>query len=239
MQDMVRKLIEDRLIELKITRKQLSLAIDCDAGYISQYLVRGTPAELLEPERLKIAKILKLPEDSLRGPSTVLPKRKYEKKNMSSRESLVDAASHLPQTDHGTLNIIPVEPSGAIDLPLYGSEQRGDGALSITEHAVEWVARPPKLSRVKDAYGLIVTGDAMAPALRSGVTVHIHPHTPPHVGDFCLFRTQDDVTHGAIREFRGETETHWKVRQYNPAKDISLKKAEWRPPHRIVGSEYP
>lgn len=238
MQDMVRKLIEDRLKELKLTRKQLSLAIDCDAGYISQFLVRGTPAELLEPERLKISKILDLPEEALRGPSTLLPKRKHKKKNMGSRESLVDDTSHLPQISPGPLKILPVEPSGAIDLPIYSSEPRGEGALSITEHAVEYVARPPKLSKVQDAYGVIVTGDSMSPALRPGATVYIHPYTPPHIGDFCLFRGQPDASHGIIREYRGETETHWKVKQHNPAKDLSLRKADWRC-HRIASVEYP
>jgi phage repressor protein C with HTH and peptisase S24 domain len=239
MEDMVRKLIQDRLIELKMTRKELSLAIDRDAGYISQFLVRGNPAELLEPERLKISEILKLPEDALRGPSTLLPKRKHRKKTMGSRESLIDVVSHLPQIDHGTLNVVPVEIPGAIDLPVYGSEQRGEGILSITDRAVEWVARPSKLLKVQDAYGIIVNGDSMSPALRPGARAYIHPYTPPHLGDFCLFRAQSDVSSGMIREYRGETETHWKVRQYTPARDVSLKKADWRAPHRIASVEYP
>lgn len=239
MQDVVRKLIQDRLDELKMRRKELSLAIDRDAGYISQFLVRGTPAELLEPERLKIAEILKLPEEALRGPSTLLPKRKHRKKTMSSRESFIDVAPHLSQIDHGALKIVPVEAPGAIDMPVYGSEQRGEGSLSITDHAVEWVARPSKLAKVQDAYGIIVHGDSMAPALRSGATAYIHPYTPPHLGDFCLFRAQDDANNGVIREYRGETETHWKVRQYSPAKDTSLRKADWRSPHRIATVEYP
>lgn len=237
-EDMVRKLIHDRLIELKMNRQELSVAIGRDKGYISQFLVRGTPGELLEPERIKIADILKLPEDALRGPSTLLPKPERRKKTMISRESLIDVAPHLPQTEHGALKIVPVENPGAIDLPVYGSEQRGEGILSITDNAIELVARPPRLAKVHDAYGIIVSGDSMSPALRPGATAFIHPYTPPHLGDFCLFRAQGDTSAGMIREYRGETDTHWKVRQYTPARDASLRKADWRV-HRIATVEYP
>lgn len=240
MDDMVRKLIQERLDELKMTRKALSVAIDCDPGYISQFLVRGTPAELLEPERIKIAAILNVPQEALRGPSTLLQKRKHKKKTMSSRESLVDAASHLPQTDTGALKIIPTdEPSGAKDLPIYGSEQRGEGSLSITEHAVELVIRPNKLLKVEGAYGLIIAGDAMAPALRPRMRAYIHPNDPPRIEDWCLFRSHSDASHGLIREYRGETDAHWKVRQYNPARDYTLRKADWRAPHRVAMVDLP
>jgi phage repressor protein C with HTH and peptisase S24 domain len=41
-----------------------------------------------------------------------------------------------------------------------------------------------------------------------------------------------------VKEFRGETETHWKVRQFNPARDFTLKKTDWQICHRVVGSYF-
>jgi phage repressor protein C with HTH and peptisase S24 domain len=87
---------------------------------------------------------------------------------------------------------------------------------------------------------MIVTGDSMDPALRSGSVALINPHLPPGLGDFCLFRSHDEdgTTHAVIKEYRGETEVVWKVRQYNPPKDFTLKKSEWQIRHRVVGTYF-
>ncbi|WP_247458663.1 hypothetical protein [Bradyrhizobium sp. 2] len=55
-----------------------------------------------------------------------------------------------------------------------------------------------------------------------------------------MFRShaEDGTTHAVIKEYRGETEVVWKVRQYNPPKDFTLKKSEWQIRHRVVGTYF-
>lgn len=241
---MVRKLILDRLQELGLNMAEVSNRLGRNETYLQQFLKRGSPRELHERDRIVLAGILNVSEDQLRGPSSILPKREYVKTNVSSRESLVvdqPRAYNLPQNQQPAPAITPgAQLVGDKDLPVFGTAQGGSGALIVTNEPVDWVVRPDPLLRVKDGYGMIVTGDSMDPALRAGSIALINPHLPPRPGDYCLFRShaEDGTTHAAIKEYRGETEAVWKVRQYNPPKDFTLKKSEWQIRHRVVGSYF-
>jgi phage repressor protein C with HTH and peptisase S24 domain len=240
--DLVRKLISDKLLDLELSRKEVSLLMGRNETYLQQFLTKGSPRELPERERIKLAEILKVSEDELRGPSSPVPKRSYVKHSATTRESFIDSTSRSPHSDErASPKIISgAELFAGLDLPVFGTAQGGGGALIITERAVDWVARPSVLLRVQDGYGMIVTGDSMDPAIKSGATALINPHLPPRVGDLCLFRNHadDGAVHAVIKEFRGETEAAWKVRQYTPAKDFTLKKSDWQVVHRIVGSYF-
>jgi phage repressor protein C with HTH and peptisase S24 domain len=88
---------------------------------------------------------------------------------------------------------------------------------------------------------MIVSGDSMSPEHKAGSIALVNPHLPARVGDSCIFRSHaDDGTNLAmIKEYRGQTETHWKVRQHTPPKDFQLKKSEWQIVHRTVGNYFP
>lgn len=242
--DVVRKLIIEKLAEIGLNMSEASVKIGRNHAYLQQFLKRGIPTELHERDRIKLAGLLKVPEDDLRGPSTPLPKRSYEKKLSSSRESLIDHATQLPQSPAGppARSVSNAELFGAIDLPIFGTAQGGqDGALIVSNVTVDWVARPAVLLRVRDGYGMIVGDDTMSPEHKAGSIALINPHLPPRVGDSCAFRgrTDEGVDLCLIREYRGQTETHWKVHQHHPAKDSSLKKSDWPACHRTVGSYFP
>lgn len=86
---------------------------------------------------------------------------------------------------------------------------------------------------------MIVSGDSMSPEHKSGSIALVNPHKPPRVGDSCVFRSgeqPDGVRMAMIKEYRGETETEWKVRQHTPPKDFRIKKSEWQEAHRVVGN---
>lgn len=242
---MVRKLILEKLAEKGLSMKDASLKMGRAHSYLYQFLKRGIPPELKERDRINIAAILDVPEDELRGPSTPLPKRSYEKKATSTRESLVDPFTHLPQSQSASpLRAIPnSEVFGTVvDLPVFGTAQGGhEGALIVSELAVDWVARPTVLLRVRDGYGMIVSGDSMSPEHKAGSIALVNPHLPARVGDSCIFRSHaDDGTNLAmVKEYRGQTETHWKVRQHTPPKDFQLRKSEWQIVHRTVGNYFP
>jgi phage repressor protein C with HTH and peptisase S24 domain/lambda repressor-like predicted transcriptional regulator len=244
--DMVRKLILEKLTEKGLSMKDASLNVGRAHSFLYQFLKKGIPAELRESDRIKLADLLDLTQDDLRGPSTLVPKRSYEKKPASLRDSLVDRTSHrahLQRVGQSARLVAGAELYGQmIDLPVFGTAQGGqDGALIMSELAVDWVGRPAVLLRVEDGYGMIVSGDSMSPEHKAGSIALVNPHLPPRVGDSCIFRSHaDDGTNLAlIKEYRGQTESHWKVRQHNPPKDFQLKKSDWQIVHRAVGNYFP
>lgn len=241
---MVRQLILDKLDELGLTMSEASLKIGKNHAYLQQFLKRGYPLELPEKSRLPLADLLGVPEEQLRGPSSKLPKREYIKVNPNARESSIAAPSHrsrLPENQQATPDFTPgSQLVGELDLPVFGTAQGGSGALIVTDRPVDWVVRPDPLLRVKDGYGMIVTGDSMDPVHKHGSTALVNPHIPYRSGDTCIFRShQDDgTTLVIIKELRRHTEDTWYVRQYNPAKDFTLKRAEWQICHVTIGNYF-
>lgn len=234
----MRKLIGDRLEALNLTMSEASLRMGKNAAYVQQFLKRGIPRELGENERARLAGILGVDEKELRGPgSQTLPSRNYAKpenhsapQKSGTRHNLLDNASPIP----------PV--FGNVDLPVFGTAQGGQGgALIMTNEAVDFVVRPAPLLRVKDGYGMIVTGDSMSPQHENGSTALVNPHLPPRNGDTCVFRShQDDGTVLAIiKKLRRFTDDTWYVSQFSPKKDFQLKRSEWQICHVTVGSYFP
>ena len=242
---MVRKLILDRLNDLGLNMAEVSKQIGRNETYLQQFLKRGSPKELHERERVLLAEILRVSENELRGPSSPLPKRSYEKRTEHSSQSSIAGNATSPYTNLTPDKLVPsAELFGArMDLPIFGTAQGGqDGALILSDRAVDWQARPAVLLRVLDGYGMIVSGDSMAPEHKSGSVALVNPHLPPRIGDSCVFRSgeQPDGTRRAmIKEYRGQTETHWKVHQHNPPKDFTIKKSDWQEVHRTVGNYAP
>lgn len=242
--DVVRKLILEKLEELGLTMSDASIKIGKNQTYLQQFLKRGTPVELPEKSRLPLAELLGVPEEQLRGPSSKLPKREYVKTTVSSRESLVVGQPprlNLNQNQQTAPGITPgAQLVGDRDLPVFGTAQGGSGALIVTDTAVDWVVRPDPLLRVKDGYGMIVTGDSMDPVHKHGSIALVNPHIPWRAGDTCVFRSHGE--HGdnlaIIKELRRYTDETWYVRQYNPPKDFALKRSEWQVCHVTIGSYF-
>lgn len=246
MEDMARKLIREKLAEKGLSMKDASLRIGRAHSYLYQFLKKGLPRELHERDRLALANIIGATEDELRGPSTVVQKRTYDKKLSSTPQGLVDSAPHPPQSARQAATARTMQGADLfgtqLDLAVFGTAQGGqDGALIVSDAPVDWVARPAVLLRVRDGYGVIVSGDSMIPEHKPGSIALVNPHLPPRVGDSCVFRShaEDGTNLAMIKEYRGQTETHWKVHQHNPPKDFQLKKSDWQVCHRTVGSYFP
>jgi transcriptional regulator with XRE-family HTH domain len=138
---------------------------------------------------------------------------------------------------HRTPTIPGTDLVGARDLPLYATVEAGEGAVVMSSDPVDEVRRPAPLATVKGAYGVIVSGESMVPALRPGDTALIHPHLPPKVEDICLFISERNGEFIAtIKEYVGQTKDHWKVKRYKPEeKEFTLRKSEWQTCHVSVG----
>jgi phage repressor protein C with HTH and peptisase S24 domain len=130
--------------------------------------------------------------------------------------------------------------AGAVprDLPVYGAAQGGvGGAMLVSSDTIQWLARPEPLLTVRSGYGVYVVGESMSPAYEQGDIALVHPSLPPRRGaDVILIRHDDDGgRHVLIKRLIGWTDESWRVRQYNPAQDFDLPRADWREAETIVG----
>lgn len=131
----------------------------------------------------------------------------------------------------------PPELLGERDLPVFAAAEGGEGALVVSTEPIDWVLRPWFLSHVRDAYGVVVTGESMVPVYRPGDLLLVNPRLPPIREKNAIFVSGEE--HGefraTVKEYRSSDKDDWLVRQYNPPKDFSLPKKDWSRALRIVG----
>lgn len=238
---MVRKLILERLQELGLNMAQISRQLGRNETYLQQFMKKGSPRELRERERSVLAEILKVPEDQLRGFSDPLPAREYTKASVPV-SNVIPLIEHSTGPENSLDNFKEIRPIfGNRDLPVFGTAQGGrEGALVISDRAVDWEARPDFLLKVTDAYAMIIRGDSMAPEHKDGSTALVNPNIPPRNGHTCIFRCHKDDGEVLvmIKELRRFNDQTWYVHQHNPPKDFQLKRSEWQICHVTVGNYF-
>jgi phage repressor protein C with HTH and peptisase S24 domain len=235
--DSVRQLILEKATERGTNLAELSRKIGKSHSYLQQFIKRQSPKVLSEDDREQLAILLGL------SPSELRSGRIATKVNTTSDEHvLVLRRNGEPPKGGSEQQQAVLVPGtglvGATDLPVYGTAQGGKGALVLSSEPVDWALRPAPLLRVKDGYGVIVTGNSMSPEHREGSTALVNPHLPPRSGDTCVFRkhADDGTVLAIIKELRRSTDTEWFVRQYNPKRDFKLKRSEWQICHVTVGN---
>jgi transcriptional regulator with XRE-family HTH domain len=127
------------------------------------------------------------------------------------------------------------------DLPVYAAAAQGDNGVQVlSSDPVEYVPRPAPLGRVRDAYGVIVADDLMAPEVESGDIALVNPHMPARAGDTCVFRSagQDGAQRSCIKRVRKLTDKDWHVTEWSGEhgrRDFTLKRADWPVAHVTIG----
>jgi phage repressor protein C with HTH and peptisase S24 domain len=122
------------------------------------------------------------------------------------------------------------------DLPVFATTQVA-GATIMSTKAIDRMLRPNFLLHVEDAYGLIISDNAMDPEAKNGSTVLVHPHLPARAGDTCVFQSEphSDIA-VLVRQLVRSNDRTWRVHQHKPAKDYDLKKTDWPVCHLVVGN---
>lgn len=124
---------------------------------------------------------------------------------------------------------------GDTDLPVFASAEGGEGQIIVSTDVVDRVRRPSPLLHVREGYGVIITGESMVPMFRPGDIALVHPQMPPRPDDGVILYDRDRAR-SSIKEYRGATETLWRLRRYQPKEeDFSLKRADWPTVHTVVG----
>ncbi|HXJ59409.1 MAG TPA: S24 family peptidase [Verrucomicrobiae bacterium] len=243
--DAVRQLILDRAAELKRPLSEVSKKINKNHAYLQQFIRRGIPLELPEKVRSALAREIGVPEERLRGPESKSTLKVSNGGTKQPQSRVVNNVGKVTNADppHISTPIIPgSQLIGERDLPVFATSQGGKGAIVLSSDPVDWVARPEPLARVKDGYGVMVTGDSMFPALEPGDIVHVHPHRPPRDGSTCIFQAHraDGTVLSSIKYLRRQTADTWYVKEWNSdgkltPREFTMRKSEWQICHVMVG----
>lgn len=215
----VRELIVGKLKERGLSMKEVSEELGRNHAYLQQFLERGIPANLPESVRGRLAVILGVPEDTLRGPSPALTGR------------------FLPVS-----KAPPQPPNGHNDrLPVKGMAECGPDGWSLWNgDVVDWVPRPSNLIGAPHAFAVFVVGTSMEPRYHPGELVYIHPGRPVTLGSYVLVqlhpKQEGDAPRAVIKRLLKRSGTKWVLEQFSPAKQFELKTDEIVSIQRVVGS---
>ncbi len=134
----------------------------------------------------------------------------------------------------------PFVTDGRPDFKVYSSAEGGPGEIIRSTDPVDFIPRPTHLIHVRDAYGLLVTGDSMWPEYKSGQMAIVEPSLaviPDEV--YIFYAERDGEARATIKHLRRATADRWLVLQHNPpdggSKDFSLSRKEWGIAHRVTG----
>lgn len=130
------------------------------------------------------------------------------------------------------------------DFPIYAAAEGGPGELIRSTEPVDWYPRPSPVAHVRDAYGLFVSGESMAPEFEPGDIALVNPILPPLPGKPCIFYTElHGEARATIKRFLRASATVWHVFQHNPPRgmtqEFTLSRKEWGICHRVLGKYYP
>lgn len=129
--------------------------------------------------------------------------------------------------------------NGAAKLPVYAAAQGGDAGMVLSSEPIDWIARPPQLADVKEAFAVYVINDSMVPKYKQGDTLLIHPGLPASTGDFVLVMLVDGAEHeyaAIVKQLVRRTAEHLVLAQLNPPREFTIEAAKVRAVHRIFGS---
>jgi phage repressor protein C with HTH and peptisase S24 domain len=131
------------------------------------------------------------------------------------------------------------EPTYKRDFPIYPATMGGSGHVLITFDPLEYVERPAMLQHVSDAYGVLVVGESMVPAFRPGDVAWVNPRLPPmRDTDVVLFHEPPSgESECMIKQLNNWNGQDWVLEQFNPPKEFTASRAEWRTCHRVVGKQ--
>lgn len=133
--------------------------------------------------------------------------------------------------------------SNTYDFPVYysaGATAGQHGAIIVSAEPVEYLERPTLLIKVKHSYGVRISGTSMEPAYWEGDIVFVHPYLHAAAESDILLRNESHGEQRAmIKYLVRSSDTHWHLRQWNPApgekQDFAVLKSDWPKVDRVVG----
>jgi phage repressor protein C with HTH and peptisase S24 domain len=213
----VREFLRVKLAEHGLSMKEASERIGRNHAYLQQYFERGIPAALPEEARERLAELIGVAPDALRGTSA------------PSRSGVRAPFLRLP----------PV--STADRIPVMGvGEGGGEGKSLWNGEVVDYVSRPPALSGAPNGYATYVIGTSMEPRYHPGELIYVHPGKPVTAGAYVLVQlkppAEGEPPLALIKRLAKRTATRIVLEQFNPPKQIEIPARDVVSIHRIVAS---
>jgi len=211
--DSARSLIVSRVAELGLSLSELSLRAGKNHAYFQQFIKRGVPTRLPEEVRGRVAEILEIDEQQLKG---------------------VGFKSTIPLPNATVGGGVKI----ATWIPVYGHAVGGkDGEFILNGNKVTEVLAPASLSSVPDAYAVYVVGDSMEPRYFAGETVFVNPRLPISKGAFVVAQIaagEDGAPHAYVKRFVSQDARRLRLEQYHPKKVLEFPTARVVSVHRII-----
>jgi transcriptional regulator with XRE-family HTH domain len=148
----------------------------------------------------------------------------------------------LPDLDGrgGAAHVAGLRIGSGRDFAVYASAEGGPGEIIRSTDPIDFIPRPAPVAHVREAYGLVITGESMVPEYKPGETALVNPVLPVMSGEVHIFYSElQGEARATIKHLRRATATEWLVTQHNPPKnkpkDFSLSRKEWHTAHRVFG----
>jgi phage repressor protein C with HTH and peptisase S24 domain len=128
----------------------------------------------------------------------------------------------------------------ARDIPILGSAECGqDGVFTLnTGDPIDFVRRPPGQATRRGIYCIYAQGSSMEPVYEAGDLIYVDPHQPPKPGRDVVIQLRKQSEAGEPRYFLKRlvkhTSTQWRVKQFNPEKEIVLEEREVAAIHLVL-----
>jgi phage repressor protein C with HTH and peptisase S24 domain len=128
----------------------------------------------------------------------------------------------------------------ARDIPILGSAECGqDGVFTVnTGDPIDFVRRPPGQATRRGIYCIYAQGSSMEPVYEAGDLIYVDPHQPPKPGRDVVIQLRKQSEAGELRYFLKRlvkhTSTQWRVKQFNPEKEIVLEEREVAAIHLVL-----
>ncbi|TAH33132.1 MAG: helix-turn-helix transcriptional regulator [Alphaproteobacteria bacterium] len=121
------------------------------------------------------------------------------------------------------------------DLPLIGGVKGGiHGFFFDNGRVSDFVNRPANLLGVSNAFAVYAIGDSMEPRFFAGELLYVNPNRPLSKGCFAVIELMDGQ--GLVKQFLRQDDKTITLYQFNPAKELTLKKPTIKNVFRVVGS---
>lgn len=225
-----RSLIQARVDQGTADMSALSRAAGRNAAYIHQFLTRGTPRELPEVVREKLAPVLGVSADALReGPRAIEPPPAPFASN-SDVQPIRNVAPAEPRR----------QPMGA-QVAVMGTVSCGaDGQfeVNLTDGPIEYVDIPSRLMGVDGIIALFVAGESMAGVWAPGDIVFVSKRKPVTPGAYAVVLVEagpGQPPAAFLKEYVRGNDDRVVLRQYNPYMEVEVPRHQvqemWRALH--------
>jgi phage repressor protein C with HTH and peptisase S24 domain len=109
-----------------------------------------------------------------------------------------------------------------------------------TSGPIDFIRRSERMQGVKAPFAFYVIGASISPAIDHGDQVVINPGLPVGPGADCVFIHDDGNGNmlALVKRLLHSNTEHWRVRQFNPARDFDLPKKKWTRALMIAEKRY-